>query len=199
MISFEQTLKQFTGKLSLLTDQVQIEQTNRDIQNYQDAIKSTLQEIAQLELQLEWKQIETSETSDSYSSVRFVPKSLNLIDCNSFAKNQIMAHAGNISSVGIDFLPNGTFAKIQVIQDKWFNSTHQHTAVSGEEKESAIADYEKLKEIIKIFLNTSIGRTIDGEATLFGFPMGQSNLSDGQKFYFSFVLLSIVKKLLSTI
>ncbi|MEJ5092360.1 AAA family ATPase [Sphingobacterium faecium] len=188
VISFEQTLKQFTGKLSLLTDQVQIEQTNRDIQNYQDAIKSTLQEIAQLELQLEWKQIETSETSDSYSSVRFVPKSLNLIDCNSFAKNQIMAHAGNISSVGIDFLPNGTFAKIQVIQDKWFNSTHQHTAVSGEEKESAIADYEKLKEIIKIFLNTSIGRTIDGEATLFGFPMGQSNLSDGQKILLQFCI-----------
>jgi len=85
-------------------------------------------------------------------------------------------------------LPQGTFAKIQVIQDRWFNSTHQHSQASKEEQESAIADYEKLKQIIDVFLNTPIGRTINDEATLFGFPMGQSNLSDGQKILLQFCL-----------
>ena len=66
--------------------------------------------------------------------------------------------------------------------------THLETEVTDEEKKQAIADYDKLQNIIKIFLNTKIGRTIDDEATLFGFPMGQSNLSDGQKILLQFCL-----------
>lgn len=38
-------------------------------------------------------------------------------------------------------------------------------------------------------MNTTIGRTVDGEATLFGFPMGKANLSDGQKILLQFCLV----------
>lgn len=185
---FEQSLISFDEQLKQTTIQTQIDNINRNIVDHNGAKENAIQQISHLEFQLNWKQIETSELTESYSSVRFVPKSLDLKDCNSFPKNQIISYATNINSVGIDNLPQGTFAKIQVIQDRWFNSTHQHSQASKEEQESAIADYEKLKQIIDIFLNTPIGRTINDEATLFGFPMGQSNLSDGQKILLQFCL-----------
>nr|WP_315220923.1 AAA family ATPase [uncultured Flavobacterium sp.] len=188
IVDFEMHLKRYNEQLSKTTDQSQIERFNSNILENTNAIESSKQQIKKLEFQLDWKQIETSELAVSYSSVRFVPKSLDLKDCNAFPKNQIISYATNINSVGIDNLPLGTFSKIQVIQDRWFNSTHQHSQASKDEKESAIADYEKLKQIIDIFLNTSIGRTINDEATLFGFPMGQSNLSDGQKILLQFCL-----------
>lgn len=132
--------------------------------------------------------LETDVQSDSYSFVKFVPKSLNLLDCNQLSRQQILSRASTIDQVGVDRLPERVFAKIQVIQDKWFNATHQHSQVTELEKTKAIADYEKLQEIIEIFLGTEITRTIDDQATLFGFPLGQSNLSDGQKILVQFCL-----------
>jgi predicted ATPase len=186
--TYEVNINRFNEQLKTASNQPQIDELNRNILNHTNAKESANQQIINLEFQLDWKQIETSELTEGYSSVRFVPKSLDLKDCNSFPKNQIISYATNINSVGIENLPQGTFAKIQVIQDRWFNSTHQHSQVSKEEQDSAIADYEKLKQIIDIFLNTPIGRTINDEATLFGFPMGQSNLSDGQKILLQFCL-----------
>ncbi len=188
LASYEQALISYDEQLKQNTNQAQIDSINRNIADLIGAKENAIQQISNLEFQLNWKQIETSELTESYSSVRFVPKSLDLKDCNSFPKNQIISYATNINSVGIDNLPQGTFAKIQVIQDRWFNSTHQHSQASKEEQESVIADYEKLKQIIDIFLNTPIGRTINDEATLFGFPMGQSNLSDGQKILLQFCI-----------
>jgi predicted ATPase len=186
--AYENNIKSYEFQLSKATNQTQIDQINSNIVDHKNALDNAKQQITHLEFQLNWKQIETSELTEGYSSVRFVPKSLDLKDCNSFPKNQIISYATNINSVGINQLPQGTFAKIQVIQDRWFNSTHQHSQASREEQESAITDYEKLKHIIDIFLNTPIGRTINDEATLFSFPMGQSNLSDGQKILLQFCL-----------
>jgi ABC-type cobalamin/Fe3+-siderophores transport system ATPase subunit len=188
LASYEQSLASFQEQLSKGPKQQDIDQLNRNINDHLRAKENSIQQILNLEFQLNWKQIETSDLAEEYSSVRFVPKSLELQDCNSFPKNQIINYATNINSVGVTNLPQGSFAKIQVIQDRCFNSTHQHSQVSEVEKENAINDYEKLKQIIDIFLNTPIGRTINDEATLFGFPMGQSNLSDGQKILLQFCL-----------
>jgi len=68
-----------------------------------------------------------------------------------------------------------------VIQDRWFNATRQDASFHEKDIGLAIKDYEKLKNLIALFLNTNVERTINGEPTLFGFPLGQSNLSDGQK------------------
>ncbi|MFA6596392.1 MAG: AAA family ATPase [Ignavibacteriaceae bacterium] len=132
--------------------------------------------------------VETSELAENYVSVPFVPKKLDLTDCNNFQKSQIINAATDINKVGVSFLPAGTFSKIQVIQDRNREATHPDSQVSEEEKQIAINEYEKLNKLVEIFLNTSIGRTIDGEATLFGFPMGKSNLSDGQKILLQFCL-----------
>lgn len=185
---YETNLGNLNKQLSIASNELHIDQLKRDIADSIRFGESSKQQILNMDRQLNWKQIETSDLADSYSAVRVVPKSLALQDSNSFPKNQMMGYAANISSVGVDNLPQGSFAKIQVIQDRWFNSTHQHSQVSQEEKKKAVEEYEKLQKIIDIFLNTPIGRTINDEATLFGFPMGQSNLSDGQKILLQFCL-----------
>ena len=186
--SYKQTISQFETQLKTQTDTNQREETQRNIDNYKREIQGQENALKNCENEQKWTLIETDLQADNYSFVRFVPKSLALQDCNSFAKSQIISYALTIDNVGIDNLPQGAFAKIQVIQDRWFNATHQNTQVKTKDKEKAIADYEKLQNIIGIFLNSKITRTINDEATLFGFPMGQSNLSDGQKILLQFCL-----------
>lgn len=165
-----------------------IEQTKRAIEDNQRRIEEAENAILEIDNALKWSLIKTDMATDEYSFVHFVPKHLDLQDCNSFGKSQLTESAAIIDKIGVDSLPRGVFAKIQVIQDRWFNATHQNTQISLEEKETAVADYEKLETIVGTFLATKILRTIDGEATLFGFPMGKSNLSDGQKILLQFCL-----------
>jgi predicted ATPase len=185
---YEEQISKFETQLQIQTDPIQQEETQRNIDNRKKRLEDEKNELKKCENEQEWVQIETDIQSDNYSFVRFVPKSLDLQDCNTFAKSQIISYASTVDKVGIDNLPQGAFAKIQVIQDRWFNATHQNTQVSEEDKAKAVADYENLQSIIEIFLNSKITRTINDEATLFGFPMGQSNLSDGQKILLQFCL-----------
>lgn len=188
LASYERQLNNLQAQLTLLTNQQIIDQTKKNITDHQSAIERTKQQILNLETLINWNLIETSELTDNYISVPFVPKKLNLKDCNTYRKNQIIDAASSINDVGVEHLPEGAFAKIQVIQDRCREATHPDSQVPKEEKQISINDYEKLNKLIEIFLNTSIGRTLDGEATLFGFPMGKSNLSDGQKVLLQFCL-----------
>ncbi|MGA2553789.1 MAG: AAA family ATPase [Smithella sp.] len=188
LLSYNQTITQLKTQVSQVTNQTQIDQIKKNISEYQSAIEKINQQITNFESIINWKMIETSEISEKYESIHFVPKNLVLADCNAFPKNQIINYANKINSVGIENLHAGTLAKIQVVQDRSFNATHQYSQVPAEEKKNAIDDYEKLTYIVQVFLNTTIGRTINSEATLFGFPMGQANLSDGQKILLQFCL-----------
>lgn len=186
--SYKQSLSHFETLLKTQTETNQREETQRNIENYRKHIVGHENAIKNCENEQKWNLIETDIQAENYSFVCFVPKSLALQDCNSFAKSQIISYASAIDNVGIDNLPQGAFAKIQVIQDRWFNATHQNSQVIPDDKAKAIADYEKLQNIIEIFLASKITRTINDEATLFGFPMGKSNLSDGQKILLQFCL-----------
>jgi predicted ATPase len=186
--SYKNQIVHFQHSLETQIDAPQIEEIKRNIYNINANIQDLENAIKKCNYERQWDLIETDTPSDNYSFVRFVPKSLQLQDCNSFSKSQIINDASTIDNVGIDNLPRGAFAKIQVIQDRWFNSTHQHSQATAEEKQKAISDYERLQIVIETFLNTKITRTVNDEATLFGFPMGQSNLSDGQKILLQFCL-----------
>jgi hypothetical protein len=135
-----------------------------------------------------WNYIETDVLAGHYPFAYFVPQSLEIIDSATYTKIKMEQCANEINQVGISSLTSGTFAKIQVVQDRWFNSTHQLHDITENVKDSAIEDYNKLKELIKIFLDTDIGRTEKGDATLFNFPLGQSKLSNGQKILLQFCL-----------
>jgi ABC-type cobalamin/Fe3+-siderophores transport system ATPase subunit/SAM-dependent methyltransferase len=158
------------------------------IQSIKSYIQQMRNEIAEINSLLNWSKITTNELASDYTPVYFVPKNLHLSDNNEFRKNEIINHANSINTVGVKALSQGSFARIQVIQDIWFNATHQNSNSSATEQKNAINDYNKLCKLISIFLNTSLDRSLDGEATIFGFPLGQSNLSDGQKILLQFCM-----------
>ncbi len=103
-------------QLSNATNPQQIASFKKSIVDHQAAIDNTKQQIINLDVQINWKIIETSELAENYTSVPFVPKDLTLKDCNSFPKNQIINYATQINSVGIGHLPDGAFAKIQLFK-----------------------------------------------------------------------------------
>lgn len=182
----ERKIKQFTQQLNASVDMV----LNVNLDN---AIKETEQRNAEYKKQvtskdilLNWDFVETDQLADRYSATYFVPKTLDLADCSSFTKQGMLDHANSLSAVGIDGLPSGTFSKIQVIQDRWWNATHQSSRIGEKEKAKAIDEYEKLTKLIRIFLNTDLSRDMDDQATLFGFPLGKAQLSDGQKILIQF-------------
>ncbi|MGN6567200.1 MAG: AAA family ATPase, partial [Flavipsychrobacter sp.] len=160
-------------------------------QNIENKIKSDAdlnEKIKDAESILEWKFIETDELVESYIAVNFVPRHLMLTDPVTLMKSQIGSYANSLSVTSMDNIHNGALPKIQAVQDRWFNATHPGSDIGDAEKSQAISDYNKLCEVIKNFLNTTISRTIEGDATLFGFPLGQAQLSNGQKILIQFCL-----------
>jgi len=162
---------------------------NQVIQDYElEKKKSLIAKKTNFEKPLHWNFISTSDLAGEYKFIPFAPKDLNLKDCSSFAKQDLITSATNINSVGIDQLPRGTFAKIQVIQDRYFESTHTESKATPSEKTKAKDDYKKLEKTIEIFFGTTLERSIDGIAKIFSLPLGQSKLSDGQKVLLQFCM-----------
>ncbi|MDD5530623.1 MAG: AAA family ATPase [bacterium] len=150
-----------------------------------EAYKKTISNYDEI---LNYSLIETDIPANKYDIVHFVPKEVNIKDYNIFRGNEIIRYANQLDSIiGVDALSNGTFAKIKIIQDRYSNAKDPEITTSMEEREKAIEEYNKLKELIRIFLNTDLKRNIDGP-TLFDFPLGQSNLSEGQRVLLQFCL-----------
>lgn len=144
--------------------------------------------IHALELEKFSTRIETSETSSQYEAIYFAPKSLDLIDCNTLSRKDMSINAKNIDRIGVEHLPAGTFAKIQTIQNQYFLATHPNSSIHQQEKDLATDNYNRLKDIVRIFLNADIDIDKNGNSTLFGFQLGESNLSEGQKILLQFSL-----------
>jgi hypothetical protein len=160
---YQRSISELEAELITKTDTNRREEIQQVIENQKYSLTKKENNLRINEDEQNWKYIETDIQSDDYNFVRFVPKSLDLQDCNAFTKSQLLGYATSIDSVGIDNLPGGAFARIQVIQDRWFNATHQYAEVTNEEKEQATADYNKLQDTVKILLDTRITRTTNGD------------------------------------
>ena len=170
-------------KFQLARDSLEIEEsldpTNESIKAQIKKIDGRLDNVnntlVTLNEHLTWDFIETSEASNAYSFVDFVPKILDLKDCNSFTKQQIVEHAKNLDPIGINNSPSGTLSKIQHLQDQWFNATHSHSTISDKEKQSIISKYENneiyCSNITCNFENNKIPSRIK-----FGLDVGMRNL-----------------------
>lgn len=144
-------------------------------------IENLEKELLRLKLRKEWNLIDTQELQDNYQVVYFVPKGLDLTDCNKLTPEDLEINANNVNTLGVLQLPKGSLAKIKKVVDKKFNVTHQDSQVDPDIKQKAINEYENLDNLIYSFLGIRLGRDVDGNTTLFGFPIGSSNLSAGQK------------------
>lgn len=181
--NFSDSLNQINGVLKNLTNAKSGNHYRAEARKYESEIDRLNNEISIIENRLNLSEIETSELSESYRCIDFVPKNLNLQDCNNFSKSALVQHADSLDTVGLAHTQNSTFAKIQFVQDQWFNATHQASTISKEKQKQKqiISSYEKLCEYIKVFLDTNLSRSENGDAEIFGRRLGESNLSDGQK------------------
>ncbi|MEM6816997.1 MAG: AAA family ATPase [Bacteroidota bacterium] len=172
--AYQKSLETETRPANIKTAEQQIDQCKKNIESYKGQLDS-YDKIGK------WNHIETNELSERYTIIPFVPKSLDLKDANIFNRNTLLSNADKVNTVGVGSLSEGTFARIQVIQDRWHNATHQDSKHPKDTIQEAATEYENLKDLIKTFLNAELERNLNGEPTLFGFSLGRSNLSDGQK------------------
>lgn len=119
--------------------------------------------------------------------VPFVPRNFDLVDPADIAKSRITTLVQRLTTPGIESLANGAFCLIQTVLDRWRESRHVDSSLSEDEKHIAVANYERLQELLLRFPNTRITRSKDGEPQLFGLELGRAALSNGQK-----VLLELV-------
>jgi len=118
--------------------------------------------------------------------IYFVPKALSLTDSQQLTHIDCLKKAELIKTTGIDALSQGTLSYIEVLQHRHREATHQEVLYTPEQKQSAVKDYESLNALIYRFLGTTLTRSIDGNALLFGRPLGACGLSHGQTIILQF-------------
>ena len=118
---------------------------------------------------------------ETMSPIPFVPKQLNLIDSRSHNKHTLLGQFNAAKNPGINGFENFCFSFIQRVQDREWAASHQRATQNETEKNDAKNDYEKLVAIIELLLKTKLDRSLDEDATLFGKPLAEAGLSDGQK------------------
>lgn len=111
----------------------------------------------------------------------FVPKHLNLDDPRSFNRSQLQNQAELAKNPGLNNFQHLCFAHVEKTLERYWNASHQDAAQEQSELDLAKASYTKLTNLIQQLLKTKLGRSIDGDSTLFNKPLAQANLSDGQK------------------
>ncbi len=120
-------------------------------------------------------------TAPSLGVLRFVPKQLNLTDPRVQHKSALMSLYDQAKNPGLDSFETRCFSYIQKVQDREWEATHQRASHEPAVIQEAKEEYAKLVSLIELLLKTKINRSLDADATLFGKPLSDAGLSDGQK------------------
>jgi predicted ATPase len=121
--------------------------------------------------------------------VRFVPKQLTLSDPHQHPTALLLQQHASMRSINVDGLHGSCLGYIQQTQNRWREATYPDYSGSAEEKQEAIVQYKSLNDLLLQLLKVKLSRDVDGRATLFGKPIAQSSLSDGQKIILQFCTL----------
>ena len=113
--------------------------------------------------------------------VNYVPISTQLTDWRQLNHSEWKSKARFAENLGCDQLADTSISLLQDVYDRYWNTSHQD--YNGEEQEikEAKENYDRLQEIIQMFLGVPLNRNADREVTIFGKPVAQAQLSDGQK------------------
>lgn len=168
--------------------------TKEDLEEDWLFISSLMDEMNEMTKIVNWSFIEThtnpqtDEELEAFGPIpevfkifKFIPKQLTLQDPNLLSKKEIVDNFKELDKVDTPYLAKGSLSTLQFIQDRYFNSTHPDNYSTSNEQIDAEIAYRKLQHLISSMLETTLERDNMGEATLFGLPIGKSNLSDGQK------------------
>ncbi len=124
--------------------------------------------------------IKTDDIYEEYTTINFLPNSLNLDNPDDKTSNQIKEIIDN-DTLGLDIMNKKAFAIINDISHNWFLSTHTEIDTDNMFNTTAKDNYNKLKFYIKKFLDTDLSfQKNTSNPTLFGFKLGEKDLSNGQ-------------------
>lgn len=140
------------------------------------------------QLRLTTERLIAAQPSEDFSAIQFVPKQLNLSDPRTLTKAQLQDAHRKTKQLGFEGFERKCFSYIQAIQDQFWEATHQSSTLDKTIRDELIGDYTKLVELIETLLKTHLVRSIEGDATLFGKPLAESKLSDGQKILIQFIV-----------
>lgn len=119
--------------------------------------------------------------------VRFVPKRLDLEDPANFPPRELISRHNSAKGAAITEFSGVCLQYVQHSQNRWWEATHQNSLIEEAEKIAIESEYKRLQELIKSLLGAELGRTADGESTIFGKPIAKAGLSEGQRVLIQFV------------
>lgn len=113
----------------------------------------------------------------------FVPSSDPLTDPSNAGRAQQNSSYKNLAStIGMAEVNSMAPIYIDHIFSSRFNASHQETEMEATERQAIFDQCDTLRDLIEHLLpGASVGRDKAGNVTLFKLPIGQSNLSDGQR------------------
>jgi ABC-type cobalamin/Fe3+-siderophores transport system ATPase subunit len=170
----------------------QHEDFRQNIINYKNAIEGQAPDNPKI---ASWKQqIEENQRVLSHATERifpatapilnvlyFVPKQLNLIDSRGHSKNALMNLFVQAKNLGLNGFETICFSYIQKTQDREWTASHQRATHDQAVIAEAKVEYERMVSLIELLLKAKLERSIDDDAMLFGKPLAEATLSDGQK------------------
>ena len=166
----------FTQQINSLRNQ-NTDQAKYKIQQNENHINNWTQQIQNIENIINWNSMKFSGQGDP-KAVFFVPKNLALTHYNQMNKMQYTDHANQLNNIGIGATATGALAKIKILQDQWYESTHQNSPLDPPTKQSIQIEYEKLQSLLAKLLGTTLSRDKDSDPVIFGLPIEKAQLSD---------------------
>lgn len=123
----------------------------------------------------------TEDGSKEFKAVRFVPKELELQDPRKYAAGELESRFSQAKLPGLNGYEQHCLFYIQQLQTRWWNADHHRFSGTQEEKTEALLDYDRFQIIVQRLLGVALDRNLNGNPTLFGKPIADAGLSDGQK------------------
>jgi energy-coupling factor transporter ATP-binding protein EcfA2 len=174
-----QNLDSIAGHRSTIArngEALQVNPNSEYARAWKDGIEQSKQQI-----DLMSNRVIATPSTKKFKAIRFVPKELTLHDPRKSTVQELTARYLQAKTPGLNGHEVHCLFYIQQLQARWREADHQHFTGSQAAKVDAINEYESFLLIVKKLLNTSLDRNINGEPMLFGKPIPDSGLSDGQK------------------
>ncbi len=153
--------------------------TNREV--FQDKDHSLLPHF------FDPRPIRTDSLNEDYVKMfEYVPKNIKLTDWRNLRRSEWKSKAKQIKEKKLfghfetDFFAEAATSLIQDVSDRYWDSFHPNFAGTADEKKDAEKKYNDLNELFSNILGVKLERSVDGDAKLFGFPIADANLSEGQ-------------------
>ena len=128
--------------------------------------------------------------ADGPFAVSFVPSNIALQDARRFSSMQAQQLATAVrASIGFDSLTNGTVAYMQQLWTRGWNSRHPEFNGNAAARAEAETQLHGLQDILLAALGQKLGSDEDNNVTLFNMPVGEAQLSEGQRILLQFCVV----------